>query len=427
MPFGPPQAMYQRWAPPAPSEPGPSQRKSILRLLVRNERGATVAPPVDGVPALWLRECSAVSGHDIALRGACYTADEAQRPYGQFTFCVEPIDRVRFPYGTPANNGKLSSNPGHFLQLFAGLMPNFMEDESDGPDGPEPRDHSTVYEPMVAELISKFPPVNVRREMFRRYAVNANAGTRCAVPFQAFSIMVEDVANATLCTDPATCRKGKSCMPLFSEVAEAAAAFAVGSLAWAYSAFPDATDRFVPSTPSMNADSNLAGVRPPRPKDAQALFRLSRLAQELHTIRHGYAAFDVHYIHAKVLCAQFLLFSHSLRGEAIHGMLSPEIPPLVGGLVWDARMMGLNIDPDAYDPPNAYGKLPMVAASRSTSGSDGQPAASGPWHNGFSDPSIKQEAEEDEEKSRLWKNTPLSIFEKEVRRRLWYSIVWLDL
>lgn len=389
-----------------------------MRLLSRNRRGATAAPPIDGVPALWLREVSAESGHDTQLKAATYAIDD-QNAFGQFVFGVEPLDRREF-YHKRSMEAPTHHSPAQLASYLAGL--ENLPDEPLNPVNPPTETHSDLYEPVIGHLLEKFPSRPLRREMLRRFAVNATAGVRCAVPFNAMKARIEDVCTASPCSDPEMCRndKGKGCMPLFSSIAEAAAALALGSLMWSSDAFPYATAKF-------GSDESQQGAlpdKPPTSKEAHSLFRTAQFALSMHSSRHGFAAFDTSFIHAKILCVQYLLLEYSIRGEAVHGQLSPEVPSLVGGLVWEARIMGLGIDPDYFDPP---GSQQRMASEGHLYAFEGSATGAQTLRPGNENSRIKRESESNDEGGTLWKKRPMPIFEKEVRRRLWYSIVWLDL
>ncbi|THH09026.1 hypothetical protein EW145_g2300 [Phellinidium pouzarii] len=185
-------------------------------------------------------------------------------------------------------------------------------------------------------------------------------------------------------------------------------------------------DRSMPPPPVPESPETSASHFP-SPSLPSMLFRLSKLALALSMERIGYDAFDIDYVHAKALQARFLLLSHHGLGTGVNliseasvterkkivkrskgksridgdGMprdslmadptqytsgrrrdkdkrrgptlaLAPEMVGIVSELVGNARMMGLNHDPDL-------------------SGGD-----------------------------------KLSLYDKEMRRRLWWEIVSLD-
>lgn len=111
------------------------------------------------------------------------------------------------------------------------------------------------------------------------------------------------------------------------------------------------------------------------------LHLLATFALDLHLEHHGYSAYDPDYLHALILKVLYLL--HASPGPE----LSHELFPLVGKMVNAARMMGLAVDPDELDN-------------------------SGPGH-------LRVKKEEGTGK--------LSLFEKEMRRRLWWDVFNYDL
>ena len=170
--------------------------------------------------------------------------------------------------------------------------------------------------------------------------------------------------------------------------------------------------------PAFLGVNTLSGIRPHREASVDdgsvfpiedslpiSLFKLSKMALDLYKERAGYSALDLDYVHARTVQCRFLLLAHHGLGDSAnllsklgsgrrkkgnkkvnakregtlektrHGpslTLAPELVGLVSEVVGNARMMGLGHDPD------------LVGGQR------------------------------------------LTLFEKEMRRRLWWEVVSLD-
>ena len=99
---------------------------------------------------------------------------------------------------------------------------------------------------------------------------------------------------------------------------------------------------------------------PPDPNLPYALYRLAKLAIDMHVSRHGHAARDTAMMHAYVILGHYLLCAHPTgrgggAGGGAEAGVPPELPGLVGAMVWEARAMGLDVDPDEFDPIETRG------------------------------------------------------------------------
>lgn len=647
--------------------PGSSRRPRLLAHSNVDGRSASGAPPLDGVPALWLREIVAETGHNLALAGLyegrnihsgrsltpglgtgsrpVVTEGVGGVPAGSsstgsrsgsgsalgsgigrgsvtgkgngslvtstgLSLCLKPIDKAEastapgaipdYAFGSFASGSESGSrhrNGGtgrrmdakQALAMHAGLGLGTTIANA-GPDSgssdltgagkvfdllapsssssPLLGNENDLFAPIVFQLISQLPRAGARRWMMARLGAAYEMEGSSAMPFTAFCMKVERVCEAaqkwaklsspsnmghpsasgismTMASMTAAGGKGKEReiqVPPLSDVAEAAAALALGALIWTNET-PSTPSTFSPpfapvgspsassGTSTRDAISGRLGTRPivpititpilstggfggvggvgpptgfpfgvgspdensgavgasdldpertnqttdsssfvqpePDPNQPYALYRLARLAIDMHVSRHGHAARDLAMIHAYVILAHYLLCAHptsppppppssfgtpypsfsstsptSFPGGGGSGAeaaaIPPELPPLVGALVWEARAMGLDVDPDEFDPietQNHPGRL----GGRGTSGVIGVGVGGSlSGSGGGSTGSVKREEREDGtsandivnglENSEDWiAKHSMSLFVKEMRRRLWWSVVWLDL
>ena len=290
---------------------------------------------------------------------------------------------------------------------------------------------SDIYAPLAAQLLAQFPSQRRRREMLLRLGTAFLVEGISCVPFGAFCEGIESMfGRVSLEHMERPEGSDHSSLPAFSAIAEAAAGLAVGALIWSSESIiggkshDEALRRIIRRTiepfqaSAAGHSSSPLGestrddeFEPPTAEDAFALHRLSHLALSMHTARHGYAALDIALVHARILSVHYLLVAQSLGAGLSDALLPPEVPALVGALTWEARGMGLGIDPDEFDP---VGEMGHGSATDTTDrgSSLGTP--------------VKRE---DGGKTSDWQpqGKGMSLFVKEVRRRMWWWIVFLDL
>ena len=181
--------------------------------------------------------------------------------------------------------------------------------------------------------------------------------------------------------------------------------------------------------------THMTPLPPPDPNLPYALYRLAKLAIDMHVSRHGHAARDTAMMHAYVILGHYLLCAHPTgrgggAGGGAEAGVPPELPGLVGAMVWEARAMGLDVDPDEFDPIETRGGAGVGVV---VGGGRGVMSAGIGGSNFGSPPgSVKREDREDGgggvESQEDWATRHgMSPFVKEVRRRLWWAVVWLDL
>ena len=444
--------------------PGPSTRRA--RILARDARGASVVVNLDGVTGLWMGELETELGRDSS----------APMPASAKRICattqLKPIDRsappstsyvpqlvLHAPSAPPESPAIVLSRHLGFNITFAAADPVPLGLNGDDASSED------AYAALINQLTLRLPSEHVRGELMRRVEATLAACGAPSIPSKWFRTRVESLFSKGKGKPPTVPGTSSLDAPTLSLVAVAAAAFAIGALSLLeekdgerYSSPSDSSNSGTPhhgpdildkrSTSVMQGTSPSPGVvfsPEVHASTPQSLYRLARLALQLHLDRHGQASYDPEFMYAYVLCARYLLLAKSRATRPARPSpdpcLPPEIPPLVGELVWHARVMGLGVDPDEFeeaggpDPSTApfgsslaavAGPLPpsVPSAHSSVSGA----AGAGSERSRGKDRRVKRE--EDEQGpfgTGTGRQGSMTLFMKEIRRRLWWEVVWLDL
>ncbi|EJD00038.1 uncharacterized protein FOMMEDRAFT_148404 [Fomitiporia mediterranea MF3/22] len=441
--------------------------------LANNSRGASVAAPLDGAAALWVRECSAELALEFPLatrQSDCDPWDSTQTSRSvvgnmvsseKARLDLQPIDRELSRNMPLFGFGRKRSLPAaQRLAMFAGLSipstPTNNMSRENRPKGVESQDAtmdveevpntiSDMYEVLAIELLKRLPPRRTRSVMISRLRIAILAEGMSCIPFNVLCARIEAVCSYTseTCEGPMS-SSAKPSAPSFSSIAEAAVCLAFGALIWATEASIRGTARAAAGRSSLEAFSADAGLErmgahhltqppsdpsysqasegnsfsdcdaePDRPDltTAFALYRLARLALSMNTARHGHAARDPALIHTYILSARYLLLAHATSTDCQDALVPAELPGLVGTLVWEARAMGLGVDPDEFDPPDNDENYSEAKTVQSENGL-------------FT--FVKREDGTGYPQTQSSINR-MSLFMKEVRRRLWWEVVWLDI
>ncbi|KAL5536542.1 hypothetical protein ACEPAF_364 [Sanghuangporus sanghuang] len=437
-----------------------------ILALANDSRCASAVAPLDGTTALWMREITGETGQ-VSSDGASMNRSlrhSEPRPRSVSAIMgynkslkvdLRPIDRECFGSNPAFGCGTGQDLDAHqLLSLHAGLGISSSSGESAGrsPEAEaEHRSHkvlyaadslASIYTPLADQLLAQFPSRRRRREMLLRLGTAFMVEGISCVPFGAFCESIETMLSSALSLHEVSSEDSvHPPIPSFSAIAEAAAGLAVGALIWASepsvagTTHDEALRRIICRTidpflsaaathslrappggksPSRSATQSNADLRHdedelerPNAEEAFALYRLAQLVLSIHTARHGHAALDISLIHARILSAHYLFVAQKTSVELSDALLPPEFPPLVGALIWEARGMGLGIDPDEFD--QAGGTAHDAVA------------------DGGNDPSIPVKREDGVE---ILGGPPqgkrMSLFVKEVRRRMWWWIIWLD-
>ncbi len=207
--------------------------------------------------------------------------------------------------------------------------------------------------------------------------------------------------------------------PSLSLLANVAIGLAMGSLCWvAEEALRVAEGNSNGGTPGGHVPSPPPQAFGVHSKTPHALYRLARLALSLHYERHGYAAMDEMYLLAQLMCGGYLLLAHREDGHLVDESsmatlplsLPPDLPPLVAEVCLNARLMGLNTDPDDFA---SFGDTSISSSSNTTR------------------PDAIQQIKSEEGSTNVgvlegrWGR--MSLYRKEVRRRLWWEVCWFDM
>ncbi|KAL5531085.1 hypothetical protein ACEPAG_3961 [Sanghuangporus baumii] len=437
-----------------------------MLALAKDSRCASAVAPLDGTTALWMRELAGETGQvssdgtsmNRSLRDLepCPRSASAIMGYNKsLKVDLRPIDREFLGSNPAFGCGTEQDLDAHqLLSLHAGLGMSSSPVESAGRSPEAEAEHRShraphavdslvsIYTPLANQLLAQFPSRCRRREMLLRLGTAFMVEGISCVPFGAFCESIETVLLSALSLHGASSESSvHPPMPAFSVIAEAAAGLAVGALIWASepsvarTAHDEALrriicrtiDPFLSATAARSSRATLDGtsssrstaqdnadlrhdegdLERPNAEEAFALYRLAQLALSIHTARHGHAALDISLIHARILSAHYLFVAQSTSAELSDALLPSEFPALVGALIWEARGMGLGIDPDEFDQVGET--VHDVAA------------------DGGNDPSIPLKREDGGEiLGEPPRGKRMSLFVKEVRRRMWWWIIWLD-
>lgn len=377
-------------------------------MLAVAPNGASVVVNLDETAGLWVSDLEAELGRE-GPRFDLRPADRAYKP------APESIPRSETGIRPATAQDLLHRHIGIAVEPFAEL--------SAGPPGQD------SYADLVPELLSQFPSEAAWEHMMRKFeGVIQRRGAWC-IPFTVF----KEQAAWLMTFAPSYKGKGKARSasmngegevdgkPSLSLLANVAIGLAMGSLCWV------AEDAI--RTAEGNANGGTSGGYVPSPpahafgvhsKTPHALYRLGRLALSLHYERHGYAALDEMYILAQLMCGGYLLLAHREDGHlvdessmaALPLSLPPDLPPLVAEICCNARLMGLNTDPDDFA---SFGD---TSISNSSSSNTIRPDAA-------------QQIKSEEGTTNVgvlegrWGR--MSLYRKEVRRRLWWEVCWFDM
>lgn len=443
--------------------PGPSTRRA--RILARDARGASVVVNLDGVTGLWMGELESELGRDSSAPASSNVKRSNTATH------LTPIDRrTSAPYVPQLvlhNHAAPPESPAIVLSRHLGFNVSFAAADPVplGLNGDDVSSEDT-YAALISQLTFRLPTEQLRGELMHRLEETLAACGAPSLPSKWFRGRIESLFSKGKGSNTGSVPGLNSPdVPTLSLVAVAAAAFAIGASSLLEErendSQPTPTNSSASGTPIYGSDifdkdRRMASVLPVpspspgvasspeiHPSTPRSLYRLARLALELHIERHGQASYDPEFIYAYVLSARYLLLAKSRANRPARPnadpCLPPEIPPLVGELVWHARIMGLGVDPDDFEegsPPDPIapslsssfsaitGMLPVSSVASSYSGRSG----GGSERSKGTDRRVKrEEGEQGPFGSGTGRQGSMTPFMKEIRRRLWWEVLWLDL
>ncbi|KAI5122754.1 hypothetical protein M0805_009837 [Coniferiporia weirii] len=421
----------------SPSLGAPSAGKSRAFLAV-GTHGASVAVNLEGAAGLWF-------GH-LVLNTSAYKDVSAGE-----NASMGGVELLPFP--TIPEEGVIDFLTDYTKLFRLPASPVSSEDASSDSEDSEATLHQIGVSPEL--VLTSLPSLQLRSEIYPRFEA-AHIMAPCS-NFYVFKQRIEDMCRwAEAKTSEADYDEPHPMRPSLNFFAAAAIGLGLGaqcmlaervmnvdasSTSGSNGLSPtdasppgsgpgaSAPDRSMPPppVPDPSLSPEASGSHFPDPSLPSMLYRLSKLALALSMERVGYDAFDLDYVHAKTMQARYLLLSHHGLGDGLNLLsgvslakrkkvqkrgkgkartdgdvlpadavmgdattssgrsgrdkgkgrgptlaLAPEMVGIVSEVVGNARMMGLNHDPD-------------------TSGGE-----------------------------------KFSLYEKEMRRRLWWEIVALD-
>lgn len=442
--------------------PGPSTRRA--RILARDARGASVVVNLDGVTGLWMGELESELGRDSSAPTSSNVKKSNTATH------LTPIDRrTSTPYVPQlVLHAAPPESPAIVLSRHLGFNVSFAAADPIPPglNGDDISSEDT-YAALISQLTFRLPTEQLRGELMRRLEETLGACGAPSLPSKWFRSRIESLFSKGKGNGAGSVPGSNTSdvSPTLSLVAVAAAAFAIAGLSLLEErendSQPTPTNSSASGTPiygsdAFDKDRRMASALPVpssspgvasspeiHPSTPRSLYRLARLALELHIERHGQASYDPEFIYAYVLSARYLLLAKSRTNRPARPnadpCLPPEIPPLVGEVVWHARIMGLGVDPDDFEEGNIQdpiapsisssfgaitGTLPASSVASSFSGMSG----GGSERSRGTDRRVKrEEGDQGPFGSGTGRQGSMTPFMKEIRRRLWWEVLWLDL
>ena len=388
--------------------------QSGARMLAIAPNGASVVVNLDEIAGLWISNLEAELGRDGSR------------------FDLRPVDRAR-SYNFPSSHRESADE---ILERHLGFASTPSNVNPAAPPDGDP------YVDLLPKLLKNFPSNLAREQMLQRFEVMINRRGAWCIPYSVFNEQVTWLMSHADGKGKGKVRSASMMgegeidgLPSLSLLACAAIGLGIGALVWVAEDNDLAVSSPYNSVPTEGYVSNICNSRLPQALGVHAgtpyaLYRLGRLALSLHQERHGYAALDETFMLAYMLSCGFLLLSHrecrsgtrapsNLLGLPLS--LPPELPSLVAEACSHARMMGLNTDPDDFA---SFGDISVSNSAASMLG-----------HNHYQDISSGNDDVKAEDESGgpstsgiqegRWGR--MSVYRKEVRRRLWWECAWLDM
>lgn len=397
--------------PSAHSDPTSQSSKSGPRMLAVSPNGASVVVNLDTTAGLWISDLEAELGR------------EGPR------FDLRPVDSTSKHHKAPATIANKPSQPEtakELLERHIGLKISPTCSSTTATLESDP------YNDIVAELLAQFPTELAREHLLRKFEIVIQRRGAWCMPINVFkeqlmwlmSFAPDDKGKGKAKNASVNGEGEVDGYPSLALVASAAVGLAIGGLCWI------AEDDLRPPDSLPTSMVNSPGSFPPSPPahafgiqrgTPYALYRLARLALNMHHERHGYAALDETYLIAQIMIVGYLLLAHREDGTMLGPhpasplplSLPPDLPLLIAELCCNARLMGLNTDPDDFA---SFGDIPGSISSSSV-----RPGAQ---EDGSS---VKAEESSGPEGLLEGRWGRMSLYRKEVRRRLWWEIAYVDM
>lgn len=432
-------------------------------LLALGAHGASVAINLDGPTGLWIDDL----GFDMSTGDAPSNSERSSETPG---ISLQPVTSI-----PDAGLLDFLSTFTQYFRLSSSSSGTSADDEFNLPDDDGARIGVTP------RAVLKLPPAHIRAQIYPRLeAAHIMAPCVNYIQFRrrmegmfrwaeiASGLSAGDSGAATLHGDDSDIEPLQS-PPTLSFFAAAAAALAMGAQCWLFernlgycsegsaTTAPLGTDGHASPTPASGTassnkpppisasegynrcDAGIGTVPPVMISDAlpYTLFRIAKLALFLNTERAGYQSLDLDYVYAKTVLARLFLLAHSGPTDNDYSLLTSSptrkaVRPRksmkgkgrgsAGPTSSSASAIDSSMSEDtgsgsssrnAKAGPKDSDRLPTLALDPELIGLVGEVVSNARLMGLSTDPDISG-------------GNKLSLYEKEIRRRLWWEVVSID-